>query len=1850
MLVAIGLGPVWAKDTGPDFNFPADVTKQAEADLKKAMSANDGQLLIDAIVRASVAQSQISMEMASPIVNRIEATLKKERRPEYRALLHYYEARVLYMYNRKFTPEDRLDPLNAALFSEVKDPYAAWGDERFSTVIDSLLMCSVADSAALSTMPVTDFPRIIVTDKLGARYVPTLYQFLLSAGIDLAGPALKERFYDRWERSTVSGPLIAHIFALTERATAGTYSGSSTRDSNCRKILDKYPDAEETGLTLTMLGGDKYYKTFQDYVARHPKSIYANDIRNSITYIERTSINAAFSGHLSSKDSVRVVVNRRNVGAYDLRVYRLPDDMATDAFTGVEYDLARLTRVYTQSVSRPATVPFEARDTIMLPPQRWGRFVVVPVYKNGSQEVAPERLPRGNTLAVYDLASFSVSQSQPRSLRKGETTPENHNRIIVVDGATGAPVSGAVVTLKDKKRRWQGTTDSRGAVAVPDNMGYNTFYYTVSRGDDRYGPTAAFQRLSDGDNMRFGMQMFTDLGIYRPGEQVKWSLVLYRLMVESRAVLPAEKVTVKLFDANSKEIASTVVTTDDFGRANGAFEIPAGRLLGRYFLRATADGTQASAYKDIDVSEYKTPTFYVDMPSRDLAFKPGEPVTVTGRAVTYTDLPVAGAEVKLQLKASEWSWYRHFIPYNRFDRNVGDTIVTTDANGRFSVTWPAGVFDENTEKRYCLYRYTADAQVTNATGESQTAHGYFHIGSKREITLNDPIEHLNTTALRLPLTYNTTEEDSSAVRLRYRILNSKYVAIDSGTFMSDNPVIDLTRMKSGTYHLRVAVEGGDSYYDSSRATLYLYRTTDKAAPVEDVPLWIPDNGYRIDDNNVAHITIGTSTPEAHIYYVAYGRSDVLDEGWIDTKSGFRELTLRVPDKEDEILRVRFMAVSKTNYYEKQITMSSPRNRTAMRVRATSFRNLLTPGKREHWTFQLTDAHDRPQRGAMMLEMYDKALNSLSDNTWSFDPSLLGAGVISMQRMRMPSSSTLAGSWQGKSLDTKSMKYKHPTLIHYDYDLWESCMSPFMRLDYAVGGRGVMYKTAQRAAPMELNAVMAMEESATADLSDDMEGEETQPEVDLSRLEEVGLRMADVKTALWLPSLTSNEAGEISLEFDVPEFNTTWIVQAIAYTQSLVSNVDRREVITQKPIMVRSSLPRFVRHGDLARLAANVSNATDAPADYQAIVEIFDPRTERVLATRTFAGSLEPKASAPLTAQWNVPDTLAYVGFRVKAATADFGDGEQVMIPVLTAISPIVETQPFFIDTEHAAFDYTLPELPENARVTVEYCDNPVWYCVTALPSIFSDNTTVATSLAHSLFALNVARGIANSQPIIAEAFRYWNENARDSMLVSALDRNSDLKIGTLVASPWLRTSERQTMQMQQLAKYFDPAASQAEHNRLVDALLALQRPDGGFTWYLYPECTSSLWTTETVLELLGELRRLGYQPADMRLDDAIGRALTWYDKQYVDRSKRKEYKKATFSSYAYVRSLYPDVAMSKEARKLLDKTVKRMASNWGKTHLSVPSKAYYALTLNRNGKRSEALRLIESVRQFASVKPQLGMYWDQYGSEAWFTPSQVSITSRVLQAMAEVDPRNGELDQVRKWMLLAKRNTDWGGSSLAADAVRALLSCGNQWLERGQSPSITLDGAPVEFDRFDAFVGYCRRDVDAKAGSRFHFGRLGDGPAWGGIYMQYAMPMQEVKANAIDELSITKQVLPYTTDGRPAAGTPIRVGDKVQVRLTITNPQAIDYVTITDERASCLEPADVTSGYRYEEGVGYYRETRDAATNIFINSLSRGTHVITYDAFVTMPGKFSSGIATAQSQQAPEITAHSAGEIITVAE
>ena len=1808
---------LWGGDSEPDFDYPQTVAENASKDLKAALKTSDGQKAIDAIIRYSIAKGLISDENMPDIIKNIEDVITKEKRPQFKSLLYYFEALAFKSYSENFSRYDR----DNADDETPADDYSEWDKQQFEAKVDELITLALAPAQELQQVPITSLNKIITCDKMGATYVPNLFDFLSMKCRRLTDTSeLRKSISNNWieaEKNNVP----AYLFAVMN---CDLYPDK-------KELYEKYKDNEHSGMILEHARYDSDYTMLKDYIRRFPTSFYAPDIRNNINSIEQKRVNINYPDHAHSTNLITVQTSLDNVNTYKLNVFRIPDGIINNP-KGQKYDIesTKLDLVESKTMTNNKVIPFSHRDTVTFGPLKYGMYIILPQFDSSEGTVMNQKFDVSNAVTVHDLSMFTVEKGK------------NQCAVFVVDSKTGQPVEGATVRYS----LYEDKTDKQGCFVLPEKI--ENCDITVKKGGDTYGPAMHHSNHYFKESSILALTSFTDLSIYRPGETVKFSAILFKTSaeIENHKVIPDEPIRAIFYDANGDELDTLNLVTDQFGRIQGEFKIPTDRLNGEFRITFHKKGYGNFRSHYVNVSEYKTPTFDITFNNDRYVFTADQPIVISGKATTYSGMPVANAEVRLLLSKESWDWGWWRKRYGKSNDHIADTLVVTNEKGEFSYTFDDKLFEEK-QDRYCHNIYNLNAICTNSTGESQENSTSFIIGSNRDVEFTTyDFDFINTEPLKLPLILNTTDENEKSAVCIYQVtpVDDEHNILKTGSLTTDNPVVDLTSLPSGTYKIGVRLaEEKSTYFTKAKVTLY--KPTDKQAPINDCPIWIPSTGRKVDAKNVAHITIGTSAPESHIYYIASSRNKVRTEGWVTYKPGIHDFTVQIPNEPEEYITVEFFNVYKGEVFNKSVRMISEANKEQLKVKVVSFRNKLVPGTHEKWTFQLVDKKGNPRNGAMIFEMFDKALNTLSDNTWHFYPSLRSTTSYYLNNASLSGYNYIYTNWSKKNERTGD--YDLPELNTYDMDIF-SFHDGLVALGSAAGGR-YLAKSARMVEANYATAEMAPMMEEVGVLEDHVAGEE-ETKVNNENLDKVQMRENDVKTALWMPSLVTDAKGNVSVEFEAPNFNTTWLVQAVAYSSDLYADKLDLEMLTQKPLMVKASLPRFLRQGDVATLAAQVQNATDKETKCDAVIELFDPRTGDVIASRNFNETLQPMGTNPVTIDWTVPQEMPFVGFRIKAANEVFGDGEQVMLPILESISPVIETTPFFINPGDPTFNFKMPVFPKDARVTLEYCDNPVWYCVTALPTIYTGSYSTSTSLAHSLYAITLAQGVAKSQPQIKEAITYWKQHDEDSTLVSMLAKNSDLKIGTLLASPWLQEADRQTLRMSKLDELFDEVKMKAEHERIVESLRDLQMPDGGWTWYRYPQCKSSLWATETILEIIGELNHLGYLTDDADINDMVKRAMVYYDKEYVEILKeRQKYDKndyTGFSSYVYVRTFFKNLPLSKENADLMKKALKAMKKEW--KGLSLGQKAFFAMALNRNDDQKTAKDIIESIRQFSIVKPELGMYWDNLQTGGWYFNDKVAITSTIIQAFNEIDPRQEEIDLIRKWILLMKQSNDWGSSSLAADAVYSLLSTGSQWLSRNEMPAITLNGQQVEFDKVAQYLGYCRQQIPAISNAELVIDRNGNNPAWGAVYCQYKAPMEQVKEYSITEMSIAKEFYVYAQDGTLHMANELKVGDKVQVRTVIKNNKDLDYVTVTDERGACFEPVDQISGYRYQDRSYFYLETKDASTNIFFDDLRKGTHVITYDVFVTAPGQYNVGIATAQCQYAPQISAHSAGRLITI--
>ncbi len=797
-----------------------------------------------------------------------------------------------------------------------------------------------------------------------------------------------------------------------------------------------------------------------------------------------------------------------------------------------------------------------------------------------------------------------------------------------------------------------------------------------------------------------------------------------------------------------------------------------------------------------------------------------------------------------------------------------------------------------------------------------------------------------------------------------------------------------------------------------------------------------------------------------------------------------------------------------------------------------------------------------------------------------------------------------------------------------------------------------------------------------------------PQADISQ---TVIRKNFSETAFFFPQLIADSTGKYSISFTMPDALTKWKWMSLAHTKDLAFGTYNAEIITQKKLMVQANAPRFLREGDNMEFSGKVVNLSDKEITGQARLELIDATTgssvdgwfQNVFPTQYF--TVEAGQSSALKFPIQIPFSFNRpLTWRLTGFAGEYSDGEENMLPVLTNRILVTESLPIFLpddSTRKFTFDKlvnTTSETRTNESLTLEYTSNPVWYAVQALPYLMEYPYECSEQSFNRLFANLLSAHILNKYPKIKQIFAQWK--ADTSSLKSNLQKNEELKQVLLEETPWILQASNQEERQKNISKLFDLASQYSQTESLVEKLQQLQLPDGSFSWF--KGGYSDRYITQYILTGFGKLKRLGAITPDinLRLKSILVNALNYADTQLKDDYDRLLKNKADLNKeqlspiqmdYLYMRSFFNDIANSSP-------NVHQFFLSQGKKFWVKQNSYYKALlgmVLYRNKEEKTASNdILPALLENAVRNSQQGMYWKTSYTRSWFQ-SPIEHQSMLISFMSEIalhNPNNTllkNIDAMKTWLLLNKQTTDWGTTLATADACYALLANGTDWLNSNKTVTIKLGDVSINSgeEKKQAGTGYFKKriegdlvkpemgkiTIESHTNNSYTTKPVASAPSWGSVYWQYFEDLDKITP-AATPLSVKKNIFLEKNTAKGKLLEPINesdvlhTGDKVIIRMELRSDRDMDYLHLKDMRAAAMEPTNVLSGYRWQDGLGYYESTRDASSNFFISHLSKGTYVFEYPVFITHTGIFSVGIASIQSMYAPEFTSHSEGIKIRV--
>lgn len=1837
--------------SAPDFAFPKRVITDADASLKSALAKNNGPAILRAVIDKSIALGEIDRDRLPEAFSEIDSLTSVVKGDDTRAMLLLLRA---FMLNEVYNSDEwNFNQRNLPLRPFPAD-FREWSGAQFTDTISTLLNQVMDYAPVLAKAKISDWSSDIILEDDSRVYYPTLLDFAAWQAIDLLDnnsddlyipisllrspissyPYLKPVSRDilKWFDillDTNRDHTAPYIRALVGKSNAISSANLSDEMTDyLYECYDRFADSEYSALIIRALDSSFYgqdrrlYDIASAYLERFPNSSLSGCVDYIVSRMTRPELSLKYPYIVAPSTDCKLDFESTMLDSASVKIYRLdPIIYKTTGYT--IGSLSGKKPVDTVKVRFAGEAPFY-NDTVTVnysfPSE--GIYAMVPSFDGADIDLKAQ--PR--TIHVTYAVGFTTSGIDSTSIwivNPSDGHPLHHAMVDAVAGNWG---SRHVVEV--------GLTDKDGRI-TPDSK-YHNFFATSGNSVTPNISVWSSYRERAGETKK--AVITTSLPLYHLGDTVSWAVYAYATNQTGQRVLPDQGLTVTLYDANGQKVESTDVVTDSMGRATGSFALPATGLTGNFRLQATSSddtGREKSIYETnyFTVSDYKLPTFAIS----SIKALPGTPakgdVTVTGQATAYSGFPIAGADLTLSVsvKSTPWRW-------DDSDKFYSAT-ATTAADGSFSVVLPAGLLDNSPiPDGY----YTATVSVTSSTGETRSDGVSFMRGQAYTINADIPGNLDISAPVSLDIKVFDAEYKTVDSLIDYTLTDDNGNDVVSGQqFNTPSPTVDWTDIPSGKYRLTLALPD-TTLAETVTRNIILYRPTDTVSPVAD-SFWSPVSKLTVKRGEKASILYATTEPETNILVSVSGNDRLFSQRWVKTRAGMHTIAIDVPDSVTS-LDVTFGGVAAYQPISHETKITVDKAAPAIDVTSETFRDRISPGAVETWTFKVINQNDEGVKAAMLFDMYNSALNGVGSSQWKaplfLKPSLRN---LDLNHNNFGKGHNILYS---KIANSRCNPPSCPIFNTYDQILGHASIPSFRVVGYGVVA----------AAPQSRMAKAELKEES-ADLAMDMAANDAGHVLAAEAVQEAipappfSYRDSEVALAFFRPSVTTDNQGNASLTFTVPNANTSWTFNTFAFTPDLTSTSFYCNVISSKPVMVQPNLPRFLRSGDKAVIRAAVMNNSDRTSEITTTIELFNPVNGDIIKTATSTASLAAGADTTAVITVDTPLDCSMIGYRVKSSDKSFADGEQNIIPVLPATQPVLETYPFYMAPDSASYHGEIPARPADARVTMTFCENPVWEVVTALPGLLKDEAMTAPDAAEAIFSACVAEGILRDNPAIATELHRWLTSDRsDSTLVSMLSRNSDLKTFVLSATPWVQAAESDTERMTRLALLFDRKTIDNAIDANLTLLKKLQMPSGAFRWMQQSDYPSQ-WATSRVLCLLGTLGEMGHLPKDKRVQPMIKSALEWLDTEVVKDYRR--YPDGDFSSWTYLHTFYPKASTTASARRVINATVQRLVSGWKDEN--VPGKAKAAIILNANGYSSTASQVLKSLREYSVYSPERGMHWPSLDNLGFFSAyTKVSATAFALDAFRTVEPGCADIDRIRQWLILQKEAQDWGNSTATTATVAAILNSSRRFIKPARGAVITVGGHEIEPDAFQRATGSLRSDITAftpAVGTDFDVVRPGDAPSWGSVYIQYIGEMAGVKASSCDDISIEKQLYRLAPDGtgiHAVDASDLSVGDLVKVELLIKCERDIDYVAIEDRRPACFEPVEQLPRPIWSEGICFYRENRDAATNIFVTRLPKGVYRLSYEMRVNNAGTFTSGVATLQSQYCPALSAHSSGAVITV--
>lgn len=1091
--------------------------------------------------------------------------------------------------------------------------------------------------------------------------------------------------------------------------------------------------------------------------------------------------------------------------------------------------------------------------------------------------------------------------------------------------------------------------------------------------------------------------------------------------------------------------------------------------------------------------------------------------------------------------------------------------------------------------------------------------------------------------------------------------------------------------EQGMYRVEMETTDRDGGKVKQIQHFILYDENKKEMPYPTTDWIIFDKMKEYEPGDTAKFLLGSSFNNVFVLYEIVKSDEILKQEWINLSNEKKVIKVPILDEYLGGVDVRLTFVYNNVTYSNRLVLYIPAERK-LKIAFETFRNKLQPGEKEEWKIKIKDNKGKVPSAEMVAVLYDKSLDIFRPNVWDWKTHRYKVSEM----------------WERK--ESFGENYFHPIKKNFSellqpyknsYDELNWFMLNFrevfnlrnmldeISIECSRDVVNIVSKTSgvvedERGGLINIRGSRSNESIVIVDgvaTTNPLEGNTENK----SEFVNVETRKDFNETAFFYPDLVTDKNGYITIKFKVPEALTKWKMLGFAHTKDLEYGLIENELITQKEFMVVPNAPRFFREGDSITFTSKITNlsAKDISGDIQ--LELFDASKDTKLnifsAGENGTQKFELRQGLNTSISWrlNIPAGVEVIKYKVIAKAADFSDGEEMLIPILPNKTLVTETLPLTVRSNQTK-NFKLEKLLSynsatlvNHNLTLEFTSNPAWYAIQSLPYLMEYPYECSEQIFSRFYANSIAYNIVNSDPKIKAVFESWKNKEPDA-LTSNLEKNKELKSILIEDTPWIRDAKNESEKKRKIGVLFDTKRMSAELNTTLGKLEKMKIKNSGFSWF--DGMPADRYITQHISLGLARLLHLGVversQVKEVR--DLLNSSINFLDlhiyndylnlvrleKQGLINLKDKQIGSIQIH-YLYMRSMCKDVYMQPETKEAFNYFLGQAKEYWLDKNIYL--EGLTALALFNYDDKVTPFDIIKSLRENAATDEEMGMYWnDQNPAYNWYEAT-IEKQAIMIEVFNEIAKDEKAVDEMKIWLLKQKQTQNWNSTKSTVDACYALLISGNRVLSTDVSVDISLgdikiNPASTPDLKIESGSGYFKKawtgeNIIPSMGN-VSVANNNKTVSWGGIYWQYFEQLDKI-TDAETNIKLEKKLYVQKNTDKGKEIFPLddksncKIGDVVIVRIILTSDRDYEYVHMKDMRASCFEPMNVFSNYKYQDGLGYYESTRDASTNFFFDYIPKGVYVFEYPLRISHKGDFSNGIATIQCMYAPEFSAHSEG-------